>query len=60
MDVWAVEGGEWLASRPGRFIPEGKPLHCPSDWKLSGPQTWSGRCGVEKSLASDGNRLQVN
>jgi hypothetical protein len=44
----AVSGIEWLTSRFGRFTP-GKELRCPLDSKLGGPQSRSGRFGVEKN-----------
>jgi hypothetical protein len=40
----ALGGGEWSASRPGRF-----PRY-PLDRRLGGPQSRSGRCGEEKNL----------
>jgi hypothetical protein len=43
----AVDGGEWSASCPDRFIPGGYPL---VGRRLGGPQNLSGRCGVEKNV----------
>jgi len=42
-------GGEWSASRPGRFIPKGKSLWYALDRRLGGPQSRSGRGGEEKN-----------
>jgi hypothetical protein len=39
----ALDGGEWLASRPGHFT-SGYPL----DMRLDAHQRLSGRCGEEK------------
>jgi hypothetical protein len=41
----ALGGGEWSASRPGRFIPG---THCIGD--TVGPKSRSGRCGEERNL----------
>ena len=38
----ALEGGEWLAARPGRTLPQGKTWY-PLYRRLGGPQGWSGR-----------------
>jgi hypothetical protein len=46
----ALPGGEWLASRPGRFIPEEKEPQYPFDRRLGEPQSQSGGCGEEKIL----------
>jgi hypothetical protein len=43
----ALDDGEWSASCPGCFNSGEKPPY-PLDSKLSGPQSWSGHCGVEK------------
>jgi hypothetical protein len=52
----ALVGGEWSASRPGRFTPEERsPLH-PFDRRLAWAQNLSGRCGEEKNLAPTGTR----
>jgi hypothetical protein len=41
----ALDGGEWSASRSGRFTPQGK-----SPWyPLDGPQSRSGRGAEEKN-----------
>jgi hypothetical protein len=34
----ALDGGEWSASRPGRFSPQGKSPWYPLDRRLGGPQ----------------------
>jgi hypothetical protein len=44
----ALDGGEWSASRPGRFTPRESPW-CPLDRRLGGPQSRSGRGGEEKN-----------
>jgi hypothetical protein len=46
----ALYGGEWSASRPGRFIPQGKSPWYPLDRRLGGPQSRSGRGGEEKNF----------
>jgi hypothetical protein len=38
---------ELSASRPGRFYPQGKSPWYPLDRRLCGPQSRSGRCGLE-------------
>jgi hypothetical protein len=44
-----LDGGEWSASRPGRFTPkESAPRH-PLYRRLGGPQSRSGRGGEEKN-----------
>jgi hypothetical protein len=52
---------DWLASRPGQFIPKERALgtHWIGDRRLGGPQRRSGRRGEEKSLASTGNQTPV-
>jgi hypothetical protein len=45
----ALDGVEWLASRPGRF-PLAEETLDPSDRRLGGSQSWTGRRGIEKSL----------
>jgi hypothetical protein len=45
----ALDGGEWSASRPGRFTPQGKSSWYPLDRKLGGSQTPSGRGREEKN-----------
>jgi hypothetical protein len=37
----ALDGGEWSASRPGRFTPQGKSPRYPLDRRLGGPQILS-------------------
>jgi hypothetical protein len=35
MEIWAVDGGEWSASRPGRDLPPGERTHgtdCTGGW----------------------------
>jgi hypothetical protein len=44
-----LDGGEWTASRPYRFTPREKSPKYALDRRLSGPQSRSGRCGVEKN-----------
>jgi hypothetical protein len=46
----ALDGGEWSASRPGRFTPGGKSLRYPLERRLDGPQSWSERYGDERNL----------
>jgi hypothetical protein len=43
----ALVGGEWSASRPGRFTP-GKGARYPLDRRLGMPQNRSGRRGEEQ------------
>jgi hypothetical protein len=46
----ALYGGEWSASRPGRFtLPHGKSLWFPLDRRLGGPQNRSERGGEEEN-----------
>jgi hypothetical protein len=44
----ALEGGEWSASRRGRFTPRGNTSRYPMDRRLGGPQSRSERSGEEK------------
>jgi hypothetical protein len=44
----ALVGGDWSASRPGRFTPGWSPRY-PLDRRLVGPQSWSGWHGEENS-----------
>jgi hypothetical protein len=44
-----LDGGEWSASRRGRFTPQGKSPWCPLDGRLGGPQSLCGRGGEEKN-----------
>jgi hypothetical protein len=44
-----IDGGEWSASRIGRFTTPGKEPLVPLDRRLSGPQSRSGRGGEEKN-----------
>jgi hypothetical protein len=46
----ALDGGEWSASRPGRFTPQGKITSYPLDRRVGGPQSRSGRGGKEKNF----------
>jgi hypothetical protein len=46
--ISALDGGEWSASRSGRFICRKEPLY-PLDRMLGGPQNRSGRDGEEKN-----------
>jgi hypothetical protein len=43
----ALAGGEWSASRPGRFTPGKEPRYS-LDRRLDGPQSRYGRRGEEK------------
>jgi hypothetical protein len=45
-------GGEWSASRPGRFTPSKRAPRYTLDWRLGGLQSRSGRCGVKKNVLS--------
>jgi hypothetical protein len=36
--ISALNGGEWSASRPGRFTPQGKTPQCSLDRRLGEPQ----------------------
>jgi hypothetical protein len=49
-----VVGGEWSASRPGRFTPGKEPPVPILDTRLGGPQSRSGRHGEEKILDPTG------
>jgi hypothetical protein len=49
--ISALAGGEWSASRLGRFTP-GKSPHYPLDRRLGEPQSRSGRRGEEKILVN--------
>jgi hypothetical protein len=46
----ALDGGEWSASRSGRFTPGGRAssTHCIGGWL--GPQKQSGHCENEKNI----------
>jgi hypothetical protein len=50
-----LDGGEWSASRPGRFTKGESPRYS-LDRRLGGPQSQSGRNVEEKNLSSAGNR----
>jgi hypothetical protein len=52
----ALAGGEWSASRTGRFTHRGISLRCPLDRRLGGPQIRSGRRGEKKILDPTGTR----
>jgi hypothetical protein len=43
-----LDGGEWLASRPGRSTPQVKSRRYPLDRRLGGPHSRSWRDGVKK------------
>jgi hypothetical protein len=43
-----LDGGEWSASRPGRFTLQGKSPWYQLDRRLGGPQSRSGRGGEKK------------
>jgi hypothetical protein len=45
----ALDGGEWSASRPSLFTPQGKSFWYPLDRRLGGPQSRPGRGGEEKN-----------
>jgi hypothetical protein len=51
----ALDGDEWSASRPCRFIPEERRQY-PFDKRLDGSQSRSDRFGEEKNFAPDRNR----
>jgi hypothetical protein len=44
----ALDGAESSASHPGRCTPEERAPD--THWRLGGPQSRSGHCGVEKNL----------
>jgi hypothetical protein len=52
----ALDGGEWLASRLGRFTPRNS-LWYPLNRRLGGPQNRSGRYGLEKNLMPARSRI---
>jgi hypothetical protein len=52
----ALDGGEWLASRPGRFTRRGKSQRYQLDRRVGGSQNWSG-CYEENNLALRGIEL---
>jgi hypothetical protein len=45
----AINGGEWSASRPGHFTPQGKSPWYPLARRLGGPQSHSGCYGEGKN-----------
>jgi hypothetical protein len=45
----ALEGGEWLTSRPGRALDSGEGQPVPIDMRLGGHQSWSGHRGYRKN-----------
>jgi hypothetical protein len=47
-----LDGGQWSASRPGRFNAEGKSHLYPLNRKLGGSQSRSGFGGKEESIRS--------
>jgi hypothetical protein len=51
--ISALDGGEWSASRPGRFTP--REIAPGTQW-LCGPQSRSGRYEEDTNLAPAGNR----
>jgi hypothetical protein len=55
----ALVGGEWSASRPGRFTP-GKEPQYPSDRRLGEPQSRSERHGEVKILDHTGTRTPTS
>jgi hypothetical protein len=44
-----TRGGEWSASNPGCFTPQGKSSRYPLDGRLVGPQSLYGHCEEDKS-----------
>jgi len=46
----ALDGGEWSASLPSRFYPQGKSPWYPLDRRLGGLQSRSGRCSEQKTI----------
>jgi hypothetical protein len=53
------DGGEWSASRPGRFTPRGKSARYQFNRRLGGTQSQSGRRGEEKLLTLPGLELRT-
>jgi hypothetical protein len=49
-DASALDGGEWLASRPSCLTPGRESPHYPLDRKLGAHQNWSGCCGIQKNI----------
>jgi len=47
--TWALGGGEWPASGPGRFT-AGNEHSDAMNKRMGGPQTWSGVFGEEKNV----------
>jgi len=45
----ALDGGEWLVSHPGSFIPRETAPHYLLDRRLDGTQSGAGRGGEEKN-----------
>jgi hypothetical protein len=54
--ISALDEGDWSASRPGRFTPQGTSPRYPLDRRLGGPQSLSGLCGEEENRIPAGNR----
>jgi hypothetical protein len=52
----AVDGGEWSASRPGRFTPKERTPPYTFDRRLGGPHSRYGRRREEKILDLTGTR----
>jgi hypothetical protein len=52
----SLDGTESSASRPCHFTPGQREPWYKLDRRPGGPQSRSGRCGEEKTLASTGNR----
>jgi hypothetical protein len=52
----ALVGGQWSASRNGRFTPWETAPRYPLDRRLGGPQNRSGRHGEEKILTPTGTQ----
>jgi hypothetical protein len=57
--ISALVGGERSDSRPGQVYPWGKSPLYPSDRRLGGPQSRSGRRGEEKILDPTGTRIPI-
>jgi hypothetical protein len=53
----ALDGGEWSASRPGRFIPQVKSTWYSLDRRLGGPQSRSGHSGGEEKNSQSSHKI---
>jgi hypothetical protein len=58
--TWALDGGEWLASRPGRALPPGKgsPVPIVQEAGWAPEPVWTQRL-EEKSFAPAGDRTSI-